>query len=171
MQNITEYLQNNANENIEKKEKSTGLAIALLIIGIALIVVAATPIISNSYLSLTIIFIGIAILICGIISFTAAKGNNRFYYTYIPTAETLKHKHIHVDDATARAIKNSNIAEIKNMKPAFQSSHCLEIYATPSGKFALAQLKHYESSELHPVAEIQILTDEQAQILNEFCNK
>lgn len=171
MQNISEYLQNNANENIEQKEKSCGLSIALLIIGIVLIVMAATPIISNPYLSLTVIFIGIAILIWGIIDYFAAKGANRFNYIHMPTGEILKHKYIHIDDATVRAIKSNNISEIKDMKPAFQSSHCLEVYAIPSGKFIIAQLNHYESSELHPVTDIQILEDEPAAVLSEFINK
>ena len=167
----TEFLESNPVNDLVQKEKSVGGAVALLAIAIVLIALAATPVIANSYLAMTMVFGGIAVLIAGIILFCSAKGKNKYVYIYQPTNETLKLKNTYIDNDAARAIKSGDFAALDTLKPAAISSHCLETYGTASGRFFVAQLLHYENYQFNSETEVITVSDENAALLHQFINQ
>lgn len=171
MKKITEYLENQENNNIERKTRSAAAPLCIILVSILVIIISATPAVPNTVVSLILVFLSIIGLIAGIIMFFNTKGKNRYAYFYRPTGHLMKHWSIYIDDNAFRAAKNcfdnhdySRFAEIKTVS---LSSHCLEIYGNEN--CYLLQLLHFEvNNDVCPDSEVLVMEGPDAKIVSKF---
>lgn len=174
MKKITEYLENQENNNIERKVRSTATPLCIIIVSILVIISSATPAVPNTVVSLILVFLSIIGLIAGIIMFFNTKGKNKYAYFYRPTGNPMKHWTIYIDDNAFRTAKNcfdahdySRFAEIKTTS---LSSHCLEIYGNDD--CYVLQLQHFEiNNDICPDCEVLVMEGPDAKIVSKFLKR
>ena len=87
---INTYLEDNGNQNIEVKSKSIACALVIIIVSALLVIVAATPVIANQVLSMSLIVLGAIAIIYGILKLWSDKTRNKQVFIYQPTNEKMK---------------------------------------------------------------------------------
>lgn len=174
MKNIKEYLENQENENIERKENSTAVPLCLIFLSILVIVLSSTPLVASTALSLVLVFLFLIVLVIGVIMMFAAKGKNKYIYFYRPNGAKMKHWSIYLDDNAYRTAQgcftSKDFSKFPELNPTDLSNHCLEIYGT-EGFYAL-QLVHFEmNNDVQADCELAVVENADAQAVGKFVNR
>ncbi len=172
---INTYLEDNGNQNIEVKSKSIACALVIIIVSALLVIVAATPVIANQVLSMSLIVLGAIAIIYGILKLWSDKTRNKQVFIYQPTNEKMKRMSVYVDSNDMLKVQNciakNNYAELSNVKKLMTSGHYIDILGTGSGKCYVLQMLDYVPHQFEPVSEVAVLIDENALIIDNLIKK
>ncbi len=168
MENIKQYIDNNAGLQIAKRYQNPWTHIAVLVCGVTLIVLGRT-VHGHDSLQMTLLSIGIIAAIVGIILLVICCNANR--YMYLPTHSHMKLHHFYINNVDRHLVKEmlatKNIEGIKEVKPEMSTNTMLDVMISADGCFALLQVQEY-SSYFEPTTPVCVLTGDAAQEIKKW---
>lgn len=141
------------NNKITKARHNYNTAIGIIILGCALTAIGSFINPEHDALMLSAIAAGMIITVVGVIKLCLPS--SRIIYT--ETGEPLKKFDIYYDSeydgAMLKDIQNCTFDSLKKMAQSHGSKKLATVYATPSGKFRIAQIFNFVPYEYKPFSE------------------
>ena len=150
---IEEYLNNNSDNNIEKRHKSPLCGILVMVCGLAVLVLSLRCKMSDT-LTMTLLTLGAIAALTGMFMAIMAATNG-MKYIYVPTGSCLKHyrRYINADDRNMlrEMITSGNLSKLSSVRKENSTGTLLQIYVSQDGAYALLQLEEYIPHDFVPI--------------------
>lgn len=172
---IEMYLSDNDDKNIEIRKKSLIPSFVVMLIGILLVVIPATPLPLHHYLSMTMVVAGIILLVYGVLKFWIDSTRRKNVFVYIPDNKVMRRHSVYVDAAdmqkVQQCIHKHNYAELSSVKKQMTSGHYIDVLGTADGRYFLIQMMDYIPHQFEAVSPVTVLTNKSAEVMAELIRK
>lgn len=155
---ILKYVQSADNQEVKSVKKSRVLYLLFIVLSLAMIGVAISPIVAVRYSSMMLIMIAVVILCIAASMWAVMALHHPYKYVYYETGEELIHKTIYLGGLDAQkvisSIQSGDLSALSLMKPEIYSEYYLDVWGTKDGSFYLFQVMKYVPQQFEPASEV-----------------
>lgn len=172
---IYNFIKDSDNKNVKCARKSSLPYLLFIILAIAVIALAISPVVVDKYTSMMLIMVAVVIVGISISMWAVMHFHHPYKYVYVPTGEVLKQKTLYLNSLDAQvfesAVPTGNFSSVARMKPEIYSEYYLNIWGVRDGAYYLCQLMKYESQQFQPATNVLELEGNNAQAVKSLVEK